>query len=69
MNPKRPYHNAEQEQAWLAVEATLQASTDAHWAAKEADRLGDDANYPRLLAESLRADREFEGAWAHYHRI
>ena len=69
MNPKRPYHNAEQEKAWLAVEVTLEAYTAAAYAARQADKRGDDAAYPGLLQAALRAEREFDGAWKHYHRI
>lgn len=65
----RPYHTPEQERAWLAVESTIEAWAAADWAAREADKRGDDEHYPALLREALRAERELDGAWAHYHRI
>lgn len=63
-----PHHSDEQHQAWLAVEATLDACTAATIALRDCGE-GTDAEYARLLAEANRADREFAGAWDHYHSI
>ena len=65
----RPYHTPEQEKAWLAVESTLETWGKSDAALRAADEAGDDAAYNVLLQATLRAERELDGAWDHYHRI
>ena len=68
MGTQRPYHNDEQEAAWLAVESTLEASTQATFALRNCGECSDD-EYARLLSAANRADAEFAGAWKRYHAI
>lgn len=65
----RAHHTPEQWAAWFAIERTMEAWVKADAAARHADATDDDSGYPALLRAALRAERELDGAWAHYHRI